>query len=146
MNEATALAEAKQASTLDRRGEAGHPDKQPFRREVHDLEPIQPFERLDGNPALHADTRCEICQVNIDTAGVFLDHPTEPSGQKRGSRTEVLRPHILDVSIAQSPSIIGLRRDWNYAEDGGLSDVVHTSVKASNQTERDHFATESHRP
>lgn len=56
MNEATALAEAKHPGALHRRGQARDPDDRLFGRIVHDLEAIQPLQRLHGDTSLHADT------------------------------------------------------------------------------------------
>ena len=76
MNEPTALAETKKPAALDRGGEARHTNKRLLRREVHDLEAIQAFQRLDGDPPLHTDARCQVSKVDCDAAGVFLDHPS----------------------------------------------------------------------
>ena len=90
MNEATALAEAQHSGALHRRGKARHTHHRLLRREVDDLKPIQPFERLAGYSPLHTDTRCEVRQIDVDAARVFLDYPTESAGQQRRRRPKVL--------------------------------------------------------
>ena len=147
MNEATAVTEAKHPSALDRRGEARHTDKRLRCREVHDLEPIQPFERLERCPPLHGDSRGKLSQVDVDTAGVFLDHSTESSSDKRGRWSKVLRPHLLDVSIAQSPTIVGARRQGDNVQGRGIRFMLLGGERARNHPLRnDNAATEDSSP
>jgi len=137
MNEPTALAEAKETATLDRRGKARHTDHRLLRREVHHLKAIQPLKRFAGYPSLHPRTRSKVSEIDVDAARVLLDHPAEPSSEKCRRRAEVLRPHLLDVSVAQPPSIIGLSRNRTHAQRNGIWCIVHTQVKAKHQVDRD---------
>jgi hypothetical protein len=120
MNEATALAQAKQPTASDRWGEARHADYRLLCREVHDLETIQPLECLDGNSRLHTDTRGETRKIDGNAAWMLFNHPAKPSSQKRRRWPKVLRPHLLDVPVAQSPPIIGLSRNRNYVQRDGI--------------------------
>ena len=120
MNEATALAETKQPTASDRWGEARHADYRLHYREVHDLETIQPPKRLEDDPSLHTDTRGEVRQIDGNAAWMLFDYPAEPSSQKRRRWPKVLRPHLLDVPVAQSPPIVGLSRHRNYVQRGGI--------------------------
>lgn len=90
MNEPTALAEAQHPTALNRRGEARHADDRVLCREMHHLEAIEPIERLERDTPLYADVRRQVSEIDIDSTRMIFDHPTEPSGQKRGRGPEVL--------------------------------------------------------
>ncbi len=137
MNESTARAEAKDPPALHRRSEARHADQRPRRREVHDLEAMQASDRLAQDPPLHSHSRCQIDTIDFGPAGMLLHHPSEPACQKRRRWPDELRPHLLDVPIAQSPTIIGLSRDRNDVQSRLFGEVIHDLVKACDAPNRD---------
>lgn len=120
MNDATALTEPEEATTRHRRREAGNANKRLLLREVHDLEAIQPFQRLERHSPLHTDARGEICEIEVEAAGMLLDRPSEATGEERCRRPKVLGPHLLDVPVAQSPPILSARRQRNYVQGHGI--------------------------
>lgn len=137
MEEATSLGETEYPTTMNRRNEARHADDRFVIGQAHDLEAMQSLERLDGGRALHPDTRCQSDEVDFSPAGMLFHDSSEPASQKRRCRSDELRPHLLDVSIAQSPSIIGVGRDRNQVQNRLLRKAIHDPVKAPNQLIRD---------
>ena len=91
MHRPTALTEAKQPGPSNRRSEAGDPDDQLRRTEVHDLEPIQPIECIHGDAGLHTNAGGKVAKVDVCPAGSPLEHsaeaPSEQSLWDRGAPT-----------------------------------------------------------
>lgn len=71
---------------------------------------------------------------------MLLDHSAESAGEERGRRPEMLRPHLLDVPVAQSPPIIRLSGQRDYVQGDGIWFVVHALVKAVRGVGRDEVA------
>ena len=137
MEKATSLGETEDPTTTNRWNEARHTDDRFAVRQVDDLEAMQSLERLDGGRALHPDARRQSDEVDFSPAGMLFHDSSEPASQKRRCRTDELRPHLLDVPIAQSPSIIGVGRDRNQVQNRLLRKAIHDPVKAPNQLIRD---------
>ena len=137
MEKATSLGETEDPTNTNRWNEARHTDDRFVVGQADDLEAMQSLECLDGGRALHPDARRQSDEVDFSPTGTLFHDSPAPASQKRRCRTDELRRHLFDVSIAQSPSIIGVGRDRNQVQNRLLRKAIHDPVKAPNQLIRD---------